>query len=194
MRPLKESILDDMDKQMNKGNNFIKTYKKAEKELNDIKKRCSDLSNWAVYERNTMAQYTIFIQCSKLSSHFELNGKNLLIELVHHSKTDYNNWGGWYVNYKLTNARWPYYDEGTPWGQHHLYVKSYNLAIQYNYEEIGQKPTKGNDSKYTPEQIIEKFILSKFGNMEIFEKELVNVSKALEKENVGVKYIDGPNI
>lgn len=194
MRPLKESILDNMDKQLNKGNNFIKTYKKAEKELNDIKKRCSDLSNWAVYDRNTMTQYTIFIQCSKLSSHFELNGKNLLIELVHHSKTDYNNWGGWYVNYKLTNARWPYYDEGTPWGQHHLYVKSYNLAIQYNYEETGHTSGSHLKSKYTPEQIIEKFILSKFENMEIFEKEIVNVSKALEKENVGVKYIDGPNI
>ena len=196
MRTLYESILDDIDTQMNNGDDFIKTHKQAEKELNDIKKLCGNLSNWTGDEHETNSEYRdfqgiaveykIFIKCGKLSKCFDLIGKNLFINLAF-----YPGMRRWSVEYKFTNANQAY---RMPYRQNHLFIKSFKQAFEYQYNEVGYKPGKGNHSKYTPEQIIKRFILPKFENMKVFKSEIADMCKTLEKENTIVKYIDGPNI
>lgn len=196
MKTLYESILDDIDTQMNTGDDFIKTYKQAEKELNDIKKICGDLSNWSGDEHETNSdinlfrgiavEYRILVKCGKLSKHFDLIGKNLFITLAF-----YPGMYRWSVEYKFTNANQAH---RMPYRQNHLFIKSFKQAFEYRYKEKGYVPGPGSHSKYTTEQIIKRFILPKFENMEVFKSEIVDISKTLEKENTIVKYIDGPNI
>lgn len=193
---LKESILDDIDTQMNKGDDFIKTYKLAQKELDDIKKICSDLSNWTgdEYEnenamsdfRGIVCDYKIFIKCGKLSKLFDLIGKNMFIKIAF-----YPGMKSWTVDYQLTNANQAY---PMPYRQNHLRIKSFKQSIEYRYNEIGFKPGAGMRSKYKPEQILKKFVLPKFKDVETFKKEFVDILKELETNNTIVKYIDGPSI
>lgn len=196
MRTLYESILDDIDVQMSNGDDFIKIYKQAEKELADIRKLCGDLSNWIGDEHETMAdtelykgiavEYRILVKCGKLNKCFDLIGKNLFITLVF-----YPGMHRWVIGYKFTNANQAH---RMPYSPNHIFIKSFKQAFEYRYNEQGYKPGTGSRSKYTPEQIIKRFILPKFENMEVFKSEIVDVSKTLEKENTIVKYIDGPNI
>lgn len=196
MRTLKESLLDDIETTMTSGSKWIATYNRVEKELDDIKKLCGDLSNWIGDEHETMAEtevykgvafeYRILIKCSKLSKCFNLIGKNLFISLAF-----YPGMRRWSIEYKLTNANQAY---RMPYRQNHLFIKSFKQAFEYQYNETGYKPGTGNRSKYTPEQIIKRFILPKFENMDIFKSEIIDVFKTLEKENTIVKYIDGPSI
>lgn len=196
MKTLYESILDDIDTQMNDEDNFIKIYKQAEKELDEVKKLCGDLSNWWGDEHETNSEYRdfqgiateykIFIKCSKLSKCFNLIGKNLFINLAF-----YPGMRRWSIKYKFTNANKAHH---MPYRQNHLYIKSFKHAFEFQYNETGYKPGAGRHSKYTPEQIIKRFILPKFESMEVFKSEIVDISKTLEKENTIVKYIDGPDI
>lgn len=196
MKTLYESILDDIDTQMKAGDNFIKTYKQAEKELDDIKKLCGDLSNWSGDEHETNSEYRdfrgiaveyrILIKCGKLSKCFDLIGKNLFITLAF-----YPGMRRWSIEYKFTNANQAY---RMPYRQNHLFIKSFKQAFEYQYNENGYKPGTGSRSKYTPEQIIKRFVLPKFENMEVFKSEIADMSKTLEKENIVTKYIDGPNV
>jgi hypothetical protein len=195
MKTLKESLLADVETSMTSGTKMVDTYKKAEQELNDIKKLCGDLSNWTGYEQENITEfelykgikvvYRIFIKCSKLSKLFDLIGKNLFISLV------FSPGYRWSVKYQFTNANQAH---RLPDDQNHLFIKHFKQAFEYQYKETGYKPGAGSRSKYTPEEIIEKLILPKFENIETFKSEIVDVSKALEKENTVVKYIDGPNI
>lgn len=195
MKTLKESLLADIETSMASGTKLADTYKKAEKELEDIKKTVCDLSNWVGYEQENITEfelykgikvvYRIFIKCSKLSKIFDLIGKNLFISLV------FMPGFRWSVKYAFTNANQAH---RLPDDQNHLFIKHFKQAFEYQYKENGYKPGTGNRSKYTPEEIIEKLILPKFENIETFKSEIVDLSKALEKENTVVKYIDGPNI
>ena len=195
MRTLKESLLDDIETSMASGTKLVDACKKAEQELNDIKKLCGDLSNWTGYEQENITEfelykgikveYRIFIKCSKLSKLFDLIGKNLFISLA------FIPGFRWSVKYEFTNANQAH---RLPDNQNYLFIKHFKQAFEYQYKENGYKPGTGNRSKYTPEEIIERFILPKFENIEVFKSEIVDVSKALEKENTVVKYIDGPNI
>lgn len=196
MRTLYESLLDDIETTMTSGSKWIATYNQFEKELDDIKKLCGNLSNWSGDEHETNSEYKdfrgiaveyrILIKCSKLSKCFDLIGKNLFITLAF-----YPGMRRWSIEYKLTNANQAY---RMPYRQNHLFIKSFKQAFEYQYNETGYKPGTGNRSKYTPEQIIKRFILPKFENMEIFKSEIVDMYKTLEKENTIVKYIDGPSI
>lgn len=196
MKTLYESILDDIDTQINNGDDFIKTYKQAEKELDEVKKLCGDLSNWWGDEHETNSEfevykgiaveYRILIKCSKLSKHFDLIGKNLFITLVFYPGR--HRWG---IEYKFTNASKIYH---MPYRQNHIYIKSFKQAFEYHYNEKGYKPGTGSHSKYTPEQMLKRFILPKFENMESFKSEIADMSKTLEKGNIFTKYIDGPDI
>ena len=196
MKTLKESLLDDIETTMTSGSKWIATYNRVEKELDDIKKLCGDLSNWIGDEHETMAEtevykgvafeYRILVKCGKLSKCFDLIGKNLFITLAFHPGMH-----RWDIGYKFTNANQAH---RMPYNSNHIFIKSFKQAFEYRYNEQGYKPGTGSRSKYTPEQIIKRFILPKFENMEVFKSEIVDVSKTLEKENTIIKYIDGPNI
>lgn len=191
MKTLYEGILANMEDTMKSGDNLDKLYKKANKELDDIKKRFRDLSKWEVYDKEIAVHYTTFINCSKLSRYFDFIGKNILLEVTYYPKG--GRWTGWVITYKFTNANMAHYED-LPWGQNRLYVKHYNKAVEYQHPEIGHTPVKDNDSKYTFEQIIEKLVMPKFENMEIFKSEIVNPYKEIENENDVTNYIKGANI
>lgn len=195
MKTLKESLLADIETSMVSGSKLIDIYKQAEKELDDIKKICGDLSNWTGEEHENITEfevykgievkYAIFIKCSKLSKYFDLIGKNLFISLV------FTPGYRWSVKYQFTNANQAH---RLPDDQNRLFIKHFKQAFEYQYKETGYKSGAGSRSKYTPEEIIEKLILPKFENIETFKSEIVDMSKTLEKGNTIVKYIDGPNI
>lgn len=196
MKTLKESLLDDIDTTYKEGSKWLSIHKKAEEELDDIKKLCGDLSNWTgdEYEnenamsdfRGIVCDYKIFIKCGKLSKLFDLIGKNMFIKIAF-----YPGMKSWTVDYQLTNANQAY---PMPYRQNHLRIKSFKQSIEYRYKENGYKPGEGNRSKYTTEQILKKLVLPKFKNIETFKKEFVDILKELETNNTIVKYIDGPSI
>ena len=196
MKTLKESLLDDIDTTYKEGSKWLSIHKKAEQELADIRKLCGDLSNWTGDEaenenamsdfRGIVCDYKIFIKCGKLSKLFDLIGKNMFIKLAF-----YPGLKSWTVDYQLTNANQAY---PMPYRQNHLRIKSFKQSIEYRYNEIGYKPGPGMHSKYKPEQILKKFVLPKFKDIETFKKEFVDVLKELEANNTIVKYIDGPSI
>ena len=196
MKTLKESLLGDLENNMKIGTLMVDNFKKAKKELDDIKKQCADLSNWSGDEheienalslyRGVAVEYRILLKCGKLSKHFDLIGKNLFITLAF-----FPGMYRWSIEYKFTNSNQAH---RMPYSQNHLFIKSFKHAFEYRYKEKGYVPGEGSRSKYTAKQIIERFILPKFENIETFKSEIVDVSKSLEKENTVIKYFDEPSI
>ena len=196
MRTLKdiltEGILDDIEVTMQAGDKFDKWYKAAAKELNNIKILLSSLKNWHGGEYENIDgdrvnngigyDYQIFVKCSQLSKRFSLPGKNLYITLQFIPARS-----NWYINFEFTNAR-----EMTqnPNCVYRSFINSFKQVFGFSYVETSFTQGEGKHSKYTPQEIIDKYILPNFSDIETCEKEIVEISHELEKHNCPVKYFN----
>lgn len=190
MKTLYEGILSDMEDALHDGDKFDKQYKDAEKELNTIKSLFSDIKNWHGGEHENIDgdrvnngiayDYQIFVNCAKLDKMFSLPGKKLYITVRFIPRMSQ-----WEIGFEFTNAREM---QENPNCKIYSFIKSFKQKFELSY--IDTKFVKGKDkrSRFTPEEFIDKYVISNFVDMNTFEKEIVNVSHELERHNCPVKY------
>ena len=194
-----ESILGDLEDNLKAGDEMAKNYTLAEKELDYLRNLCSDISNWNGYEFESVAyttkkssgvryEYQIFIKLKYLLKYFNLSGKNLLLSITFTPGTK-----DWVVSFITTNniktKKWKYKAfSGDTITQ--LKVGSIQQCIHFNYVENSFIQEEGSRSKYTPKQFIDKFIISKFKDMNTFKKEMIDEFKELESSRYFSKWCD----
>lgn len=194
-----ESILGDLEDNLKAGDEMAENYKLAEKELDYLRNLCSDISNWNGYEFESVAlttkkssgvryEYQIFIKLKYLLKYFNLSGKNLFLSITFTPGTK-----DWVVSFITTNniktKKWKYKPfSGDTITQ--LKVNSIQQCIHFNYVENSFIQEEGSRSKYTPKQFIDKFIISKFKDMNTFKKEIIDEFKELESSRYFSKWCD----
>ena len=196
MKTLKESILSDMENALQDGDKFDKQYKAAEKELNVIKSLCSDIKNWHGGEgenidgdniNNGIAyDYQIFVNCAKLDKMFSLPGKKLYILIKFIPRLQQ-----WTLTFEFTNAREMCQN---PNCERYSFIKSFKQKFELAYIDTKFVKGKGKRSRFTPQEFIDKYVISNFTDMNTFEKEIVEVSHELMKRNCTVKYFNAKPI
>lgn len=184
MKTLKESILDDMEDTLMRGDKYDKQYKAAEKELNAIKSLCSDIKNWhggeGGYIDGIGYDYQIFVNCTKLDKMFSLPGKKLYMLITFIPRLQQ-----WKLTFEFTNAREMCQN---PNCERFSFIKSFKQKFELAYIDTKFVKGEGKRSRFTPQEFIDKYVISNFANMNTFEKEIVNVSHELTRHNCPVKY------
>lgn len=203
MRTLYESILDDIDVQMNVGDKQAKEYKLAHKEFDNLVLTCSNPKNWKgsawpvapvngigevdMRYAGVVQDYQIFVKCTNLLKYFEIPARSLFIN-IHFTPADKD----WRIDFTLTSSHQPTVnpnrDDGT------IFVKDRKHEITFRFIESSYVNGINKGSKYTIDDIIKQCLLPKLKDINTFEDEIVKPFVDAISKNQYRKYLPIKNI
>lgn len=199
MKTLKESLLDNIETSMRKGDKIAKEEDLAIKELNLIYDRLQDFSATksvcpSCWEYTNSAAYkhrcSIHLNTPRLTKYFGLPAKYMFI-IVHCS-----NWKKvkWSVRVCITSATKPRLDKIT----HAQYV-SYNTEKSLIVYDFNETNCTFNDlgygeSQYAPAEFITKYVLPMFSDIDAFKENIINPLKDSDDKWYKSKYLPTINI
>lgn len=198
MITLYEGILTDMESTMSIGDKYEKDYKLAHKEFDNLISTCSNPKNWKgsawahhpadlagfhnLRYAGVIQDFQIFIKCSKLLKHFELPARNVFIR-IHFTPADKE----WRIEFELTNSHQPTVNPNRTDGT--IFVKNHKHKIVFTLKELSYVNGVNKRSKYSIDDIIEKYLMPKLKDLNTFENEIVKpFIDAISKNQYG-KYL-----
>ena len=170
MKTLYESILDDIDVQMSKGDKIVKNFTAVQSDLkyiddciNNFDPNSARPSKWYLWRDDYRVRSTIFFKTSKLTKHFNLPGKHIFIAVTfnkfHHT---------WDVNVIFSNASKTTIDNR----QRQLErIGSIQGSVSYNFEEKNIPTDKA--SKFRMDEFIQTYVSPMFNDFESFKQYIV---------------------
>lgn len=190
MKTLKESLLDNIETSMRKGDKMAKEEDLAIKELNSIYDRLQDFtsshSGWD-YNKTLSYKYrcTIHLNATRLAKYLGLPAKHIFI-IVQCSDWKKVRWG---VRICITSATKPRLDKST----HAQYV-SYNtekalIAYDFNETNCTFDSLGYGESQYAPAEFITKYVLPMFSDMNAFKENIINPLKNPDGEWYKSKFL-----
>lgn len=175
MKTLRESLLSDIDTNLAQGDKILKKYKIAEKELENLYNKCKDLKNYAGGEftdyidreiTKTGYNYQLFVECPKLLKYFGIGAKNIFLILLFSPKERL-----WRIRMHFISTKPIEHFSHKGWLMLNGRTKN---EICFEYKDTSFNPLDtSNTSKYTCDDMIEKYILPKFSGMDAFKKDIV---------------------
>lgn len=176
MRTLRESLLDDIETTMKNGDKILKNYKVAEKELENLYNKCKDLKNYAGGEftdyidretTKTGYNYQLFVECPKLLKFFGINAKNIFLVLLFSPNESI-----WRIRMHFISTKPIEHFSHEGWLMLNGRTKN-EICFEYKDTSFYPYSNSSNTSKYTCDDMIEKYILPKFSSMDAFKTDVV---------------------
>ena len=194
MKTLKESLLDNIETSMRKGDKMAKEEDLAIKELNYIYDRLQDFSasssthsSYWYYNKTLSYKHrcTIHLNATRLAKYLGLPAKHIFI-MVQCSNWKKVKWG---VRICITSATKPRLDKST----HAQYV-SYNtekalIAYDFNETNCTFDSLGYGKSQYAPAEFITKYVLPMFSDMNAFKENIINPLKNSDDEWYKSKFL-----
>ena len=199
MKTLKESLLDNIETSMRKGDKMAKEENLAIKELNYIYDRLQDFSasssaHSSYWYYNKVLSYkhrcTIHLNATRLAKYLGLPAKHIFI-LVDCSNYKKVKWG---VRICITSATKPRLDKQT----HAQYI-SYNtekakIVYDFNETNCAFDSSGFGESQYAPAEFITKYVLPMFSDMNAFKENIIDPLKNSDGEWYLSKFLPTINI
>lgn len=194
MKTLKESLLDNIETSMRKGDKMAKEEDLAIKELNSIYDRLQYFSSKhsahsSCWEFNKVLSYkhrcTIHLSAARLAKYFGLPAKYIFI-IVDCSNFKKVKWG---VRICITSATKTRLDKST----HAQYV-SYDtektlIAYDFNETNCTFDSSGYGNPKYSLAEFITKYVLPMFSDIDAFKENIINPLKDSDGEWYKSKFL-----
>lgn len=189
MKTLKESLLDNIETSMRKGDKMAKEEDLAIKELNYIYDKLQDFSHnsYWVFNKGLSSKYrcTIHLNAARLAKYLGLPAKHIFI-MVDCSNFNKVKWG---VSICITSATKPRLDKTT-----HVQYVNYNtqktyIAYDFNETNCTFDSSGYGNPKYSPAEFITKYVLPMFSDIDAFKENIINPLKDSDGEWYKSKFL-----